>query len=286
MTYYPYSDAYSFHEPENTGSAAPYSPELETLSVQSAPMEPLSPERQADIAQLLDMLGLPPTTQPLLYAQALTHSSYTYETRCPTLDNYERLEFLGDAVLKLCISDMVFTRYPEYREGDLTKIRAVVVSDAVLAQVADRLQLGDYMLFGQSEARSGGARRPSNLACAFEALLGALYLDGQMPAVQALLHDLLWDVIEDVDQNKTKDNFKATLQEYTQGEGMGLPEYAVLKETGPSHKRTFYVSVSLNGALIGQGRGKSKKSAQQEAARDALIQLGFDIETASPPLET
>jgi ribonuclease III len=242
----------------------------------------LSAERYDDITQLLSLLHLPPTQHPELYDQALTHSSFTYESKESPLANYERLEFLGDAVLKLCISELLFARYPDYREGDLTKIRAVVVSDMVLARLAEELQLGDYMIFGQSEAKSGGAKKPSNLACAFEALLGALFIDGQYPAARTLLHELLWDVVDEVDNNKMKDNFKAALQEYTQGEGMGLPDYTVLKETGPSHKRTFYVEVSINANVLGTGKGKSKKSAQQEAAKAALIHLGVDMGEETP----
>lgn len=237
----------------------------------------MSQERYDDIIQLLSLHHLPVTQRPELYDQALTHSSYTYESKDASAVNYERLEFLGDAVLKLCVSDLLFTRYPDYREGELTKIRAVVVSDAVLARLAEEMNLGDYMVFGPSEAKSGGAQKPSNLACAFEALLGALYLDDQLPAVHNLLQGLLWGVVDEVDNNKTKDNFKATLQEYTQGEGLGLPEYTVLRETGPSHKRTFFVEVSLNSGALGSGQGKSKKAAQQEAAKAALIHLGVDL---------
>jgi len=230
--------------------------------------------RQEELNQFLDILGISPTTQHHLYNQALTHSSFTYENKLNTLSNYERLEFLGDAVLKLCISQILFDRYPHYREGDLTKIRAVVVSDAILAQLASELQFGDYMIFGLSEQRSGGAKKQSSLACAFEALLGAMFLDGKMSEVHTLLDDILVDMINDIDQNKTKDNFKAVLQEYSQGEAIGLPEYSTVQEQGPSHSKTFRITVSLNGEILGEGGGKSKKMAQQEAAKYALLALG------------
>ena len=233
-----------------------------------------SEERSHEIDQLLARLGLSSTTQHSLYHQALTHSSFTYENKSAETDNYERLEFLGDAVLKLCISQILFDRFPEYREGELTKIRAVVVSDATLAELAKELQLGDFMVFGVSERRSGGAEKTSSLACAFEALLGALFLDGKMPEIHRLLDDLMLDMITDVDLNKTKDNFKAVLQEYSQGEGLGLPDYQTISESGPSHNRIFDISVSVNDEVLGRGIGKNKKSAQQEAAREALLTLG------------
>ncbi|XVJ50718.1 MAG: ribonuclease III [Vampirovibrio sp.] len=234
----------------------------------------LSSERIHNIDQLLDILGLSPTQAPMLYHQALTHSSYTYENKFADTDNYERLEFLGDAVLKLCISQLLFQRFPQYREGELTKIRAVVVSDATVAELARTLQLGDYMIFGLSEQRSGGAFKTSSLACAFEALLGALFLDGKMAEINDLLNDLMTDIITDIDLNKTKDNFKAVLQEYSQGEALGLPDYETIQESGPSHNRTFHIVVRLNGEILGQGMGKNKKTAQQEAAKEALIALG------------
>ncbi len=205
-----------------------------------------------------------------IYMQALTHSSYTYENKLPSLDNYERLEFLGDAVLKIIISQYLFERFPEYREGELTKIRAVIVSDAVLANLAKSINLGEYMIFGPSEARSGGRNKVSNLACAFEAFLGALFLDGQMNFAVSFLESMLHDEVTKVDLSKTKDNYKAVLQELTQGEGAGLPEYTTVKEFGPAHNKTFHVEVSINGEVVGTGIGKSKKEAQQMAAKAAL----------------
>ena len=234
----------------------------------------LHARRIDDLNHLLSLLKISPTTAHELYHQALTHSSYTYENKVNVLHNYERLEFLGDAVLKLVASQLLFERFPFYREGDLTKIRAVIVSDAVLAKLAQQLQLGDYMIFGASEARSGGAQKQSSLACAFEALLGAMYLDAKMDEVHALLDDLLVDAITEIDLNKTKDNFKAFLQEYSQGKGLGLPDYTVTGEDGPSHNRTFRIAVTLDGETLGVGVGKSKKAAQQEAAKYALLSLG------------
>jgi ribonuclease-3 len=228
---------------------------------------------ETHLIELLTGLGVSSPWHLPLYAQALTHSSYTYEYQSPRMLNYERLEFLGDAVLKLMISDYLYERFPHYREGELTKIRAVVVSDAVLATLAKTLNLGHYMIFGPNEARSGGAKKTSNLACAFEALLGALYLDGKLEDARRLLYDVMQDPVTEVDLSKTKDNYKAVLQELTQAEGMGLPIYTTVKESGPSHRKKFVIEVAVADEVLGVGEGKTKKEAQQAAAKIALQAL-------------
>lgn len=242
---------------------------------------PLTNERKKELAGFLSSTGFSETEQYEVFHRALTHSSFTYENRLNVADNYERLEFLGDAVLKLITSEYLFERFPEYREGDLTKIRAVVVSDAQLAELAKEINLGDIMIFGQSEERSGGRQKTSNLACGFEAFLGALFLDGKMGEIREFLVNLFEDLVTDVDLSKTKDNFKAALQEYTQSEDGKLPQYRTVKEAGPSHNRTFHVEAIIAGEVLGYGIGKSKKEAQQEAAKLALEALGIiesDIE--------
>jgi ribonuclease-3 len=233
----------------------------------------LDKERKKQIQELLKSLNLKRPKDFGLYNRALTHSSFTYENKSTTFDNYERLEYLGDAVLKLVVSEYLYERFPEYREGELTKIRAVVVSDAKLAELAKALDLGHYIIFGISEAKSGGHKKVSNLACAFEALLGAMYLDGKMADVRTLIREQLEAMVTVVDMSKTKDNYKAALQELTQSEGGILPSYRTVKETGPSHNRTFYIEVSISGEVMGIGVGKSKKEAQQQAARQALETL-------------
>ncbi len=233
----------------------------------------LSKPRKQALSALLKALNIKRPKAYDLYDRALTHSSYTYENRLSSLDNYERLEYLGDAVLKLVVSEYLFERFPDYREGDLTKIRAVVVSDARLAELAREMNLGEYIVFGGSEAKSGGHKKVSNLACAFEALLGALYIDGKIEDIRALLQDKLETHVTAIDMSKTKDNYKAVLQEFTQADGGILPIYRTVKETGPSHNRTFYIEVLINGEMIGHGTGKSKKEAQQNAAKQALEAL-------------
>jgi ribonuclease III len=223
------------------------------------------------IRELLSSLKLEVAEESIdLYVQALTHSSYTYENKLSSLNNYERLEFLGDAVLKIIISQYLFERFPQYREGELTKIRAVIVSDNVLSTLAREINLGEYMILGPSEARSGGKNKVSNLACAFESFLGALFLDGQMGFAVDLVEGLVEDQVTKVDLSKTKDNYKAALQEFLQSDGGCLPEYVTVMEEGPAHSRTFHVEVLVNGEALGKGQGKSKKEAQQMAAKMAL----------------
>lgn len=246
---------------------------MDKQASQSDGSEDLDKKRKQQILALLKVLNMPRPRNYALYDRALTHSSFTYENKLSSVDNYERLEYLGDAVLKLVVSEYLFERFPEYREGELTKIRAVVVSDARLAEVAKSLNLGEYIIFGTSEAKSGGRKKVSNLACAFEALLGALYLDGKMPRLRDMLHTQLETMVTQVDMSKTKDNYKAALQELTQAEGGILPLYRTVRESGPSHNRIFHVEVSVNGEIMGIGAGKSKKEAQQQAARHALETL-------------
>jgi ribonuclease-3 len=245
------------------------------MASQAADTQPptIEKERKQEILALLKVLGIKRPKDYELYHRALTHSSFTYENKLCAYDNYERLEYLGDAVLKLVVSEYLFERFPEYREGELTKIRAVVVSDARLAELAESLNLGDYIIFGASEAKSGGRKRLSNLACAFEALLGALYLDGKIAEVREMMRNQLENLVTHIDLSKTKDNYKAVLQELTQADDGILPIYRTMKETGPSHNRIFHVEVTINGELMGIGVGKSKKEAQQQAARLALEAL-------------
>lgn len=237
----------------------------------------LTPERISDIDGLLELLGVGPTQCHSVYHQALMHTSYAYEHQLPTLYNYERLEFLGDAVLKLVISELLYDRYPDLREGELTKIRSVVVSDATLADIALEFDLGVYLLLGISELRTGGDKRASNLACAVEALLGALFLDGKLADIQAVLVRLFEPRLDPIAACKTKSNYKAVLQEYTQSQGWGLPHYITLKEEGPSHNKTFQEEVTIQGEVMGVGVGKTKKAAQQAAALMALEALGYTL---------
>lgn len=193
-------------------------------------------------------------------------------------DNYERLEFLGDAVLKLVVSDYLYSHYPDLNEGDLTQIRAVVVSDRHLAKVGEGLALGELLRMSPSERRAGGKGRVSNLACAFEALLGAMYLDQQWEAIRSMVLHLMAEDMEALRHAPLIHNPKAVLQEWTQAEGWGLPEYRVLAEQGPAHDRHFSIAVYVRGELWGEGEGKTKKEAQQAAAAIAIERLETPFE--------
>lgn len=229
-------------------------------------------KRKNEINELLQRIDVQSGNYDILN-MALTHGSYTFENKKSSLESNERLEFLGDAVLKLIASEYLYERFPEYSEGELTKIRAILVSDTMLTKVACRLNLGKYILFGYHEEKLGGRERASTLACAFEALLGALYLDNRFKELQNMLIKLLKDEVTEIDKSASKYNFKALLQEYTQSEGIELPVYEVIKEEGPSHDKIFDIEVIINGKPRGFGSGKSKKEAQQKAAEMAVINM-------------
>ncbi len=234
----------------------------------------LSNKRIEELEELISGLGLSIDNYEYLDT-ALTHSSYTFENKLSSLLNNERIEFLGDAVLKLIASKYLYDRFPEYSEGELTKIRSVLVSDNTLARLAKDINLGKYLKLGYHEKKMGGSIRPSNMACAFEALLGAFYMDGKISLLYDFLIPLLEPEVTEIDQSAAKNNFKAILQEYAQAHGMELPDYVVVKEEGPPHNRTFDIEVFVNQESLGYGSGKSKKEAQQNAAKMALTSLGL-----------
>lgn len=235
-------------------------------------MTTLSVKRIKQLEELMDKLEIWFSDLDLL-DKALTHSSYTFENKLPSTMNNERLEFLGDAVLKLVASEYLYERFPDYQEGEMTKIRAILISDNVLSKIADKISIGAYLNLGYHEERSGGRTRPSNLACAFEALLGALYIDGKMTDIQDLLLKLLSEEVTNIDSDDVKNNFKAVLQEFTQAKDNSLPVYIVTNETGPAHDKTFEIEVFINNISFGIGQGKSKKEAQQNAAKQALSSI-------------
>lgn len=208
------------------------------------------------------------------FEKALVHSSYTKEKNLSSIESYERLEFLGDAVLKLCISDILYKKYPNYAEGDLTKIRSIIVSDNTLAEIAKKIDLDKLLILGRQEEKSGGRDRKSILACAFEAVLGAYYLEGKFNELSCFLDKIFSELIKDVDENFERFNSKAILQEYTQSKNKEIPVYKVVDETGPQHDKIFVVEVSYNGEILATGKGKTKKEAEQASALEACIKLG------------
>jgi len=234
----------------------------------------LTDKRKIELDELLKNINLSIDDYSLLDV-ALTHSSYNFENKLEDIEDNERLEFLGDAVLKLLASRYLYNRFPEYSEGDLTKIRAILVSDSTLASVAAKINLDKYIKMGYHEAKLGGRTRLSTLACAFEAVLGAFYLNGEIKKLYDFLVKLFEDEVTEIDQSASKYNYKAMLQEYAQANGMLVPDYIVVKEEGPAHNKNFIIEVWVNGDKLGYGEGKSKKEAHQNAARMAAVALGL-----------
>lgn len=211
---------------------------------------------------------------PQYLNKALTHKSFAYE-KGKQIKNNERYEFLGDAVFDLMVSDYMIKKFPDYQEGVLSKIRSVVVSETSLAQIAQGLNLGEFLLLGKGEEQSGGRNKPSLLANALEAVAAAVYLDaGFEKAAQILLEHFVEGIDRAATTNEYKD-FKSELQEKTQLKFNTVPQYVVAKDTGPDHNKTFEVNVLINAAVIGSGIGKSKKEAEQQAARAALEKGGL-----------
>lgn len=209
-----------------------------------------------------------------LVEKALTHPSFTKENDINSLENYERLEFFGDSVLKLFTSKLLYEIYLEAPEGELSKIRSILVSDAILAQIAIQIGVDKLLKLGPSEEKQGGRKRESNIACALEALLGAYYLNGKQTEIEKFIKDYVIVFAEDVDKHFEKYNAKDILQQYTQGIDKTLPVYRTLAVRGPAHKPVFEVEVEWQGSVIASATGKSKKEAQQNCALAACKKLG------------
>ena len=209
-----------------------------------------------------------------LVKQALTHPSYTKENNIDSLESYERLEFFGDSVLKLFTSKLLYETYPEAPEGELSKIRSILVSDAILAKAGEKIGIDELMLLGPAEEKQGGRKRESNIACTLEAVLGAYYLNGRQKEIENFIKDYIMIYAEDVDKHFEKYNAKDILQQYTQGVNKTLPEYRTVAINGPAHKPEFIVEVEWGGEIIAQASGKSKKEAQQNCALKACQNLG------------
>ena len=211
--------------------------------------------------------------RPELLFQALRHASYVNEQSDSELEDNERLEFLGDAVLDLAISHFLMERFEHAEEGDLSKYRAAVVDETGLYRVAMDLELGKYILLGRGEEQSRGREKPSILANTVEALLGALYLDAGFDKTRKIIRRLFSPLLEMVGTQEMAHDFKSLLQEYTQETYKTLPKYRLVKETGPAHDKTFTVVLTLNGETLGQAEGKSKKEAEQKVAKEAFLCL-------------
>jgi ribonuclease-3 len=211
--------------------------------------------------------------RPELLRQALTHRSHTGQYEGSRAYSNERLEFLGDAVLDLCVSHHLFLRFPEKKEGELTKLKSIIVSGPFLVQLASEIGLGRHLRLSESEERTGGRQRPSILEDAFEALLGALYLDGGLPSAEAFIQQHVLDGLDLTQASRDNRNYKSLLLELSQGRGLGNPTYRVVEEIGPDHSKHFVVDVQVGDTILGRGSGASKKKAEQEAACEGLAVL-------------
>ena len=209
------------------------------------------------------------------YKRALTHPSYTQDMNLAHTDSYERLEFLGDAVLKLTISDVLYNMFPDSTEGEMSKIRSIVVSDNTLAKIAKDNGLSELIILSKHDEKQGARKLNSICACAFEAVLGAYYLDGKYNEVREFIQKTFTPYIEDSKNNFGRYNSKEILQEYTQGKDKTRPVYRVISESGPAHKKIFNVEVSYNGEVLAVESGMSKKDAEQKAAYRACEKLGI-----------
>ena len=210
-----------------------------------------------------------------LLRQALTHRSYVFEREDPELRHNESLEFLGDAVLGFLISARVFLRCPDSPEGELSKIKAHLVSASNLAKLAENMGLGEFILMSRGEEKTGGRHKRTIIADAYEAVLGAVYLDGGADVASEYLDRQMTACFEDVDiRELTAGDFKSMLQERLHDLGRSEPVYQVVDEIGPDHLKTFVVQVVADGEILAEASGGTKKDAQQAAARLALQKLG------------
>ena len=225
-------------------------------------------EREKRLMEIQDKIGYTMTCVELL-STALTHSSYANESK-GKFQNSERLEFLGDSILSLIVSEYLFLEFPDISEGNLTKLRASVVSERSLVNIASALDLGKYILLGKGEEGTGGRKRASILADAFESLIAAIYLDGGIEHTKAFVLKYIKQHVEWGLNGKGFRDYKTELQEILQQESEKEIEYRIVEEYGPDHDKAFVAKVFCGGEAIGSGFGKSKKEAEQQAACSAL----------------
>lgn len=205
----------------------------------------------------------------MLLNTAFSHSSYVNEA-VEDIESNEKLEFLGDSVLTLIVNEYLYKSYPHYSEGQLSKLKSVVVSESSLAYIARIMNLGDYLLLGKGEKQYGGAKRDAILADTMEAVLGAYYLDDGLDKVSGFILPYIKEELEKIDKDEYRKDYKSALQLITQQKYKSCPEYKTIKEEGPDHDKIFYVNVTIEGKELCTGKGSNKKSAQQEAAKKAL----------------
>jgi ribonuclease-3 len=208
-----------------------------------------------------------------LLEHAMTHTSRANEDISGGVFDNESLEFLGDAVLGFVIADVLFREFPEWDEGQKSKTKAALVSTATLAQLAERLELGDHLLLGRGEEKTGGRRKQALLADGYEALIAAIYLDGGIDEAKQFIRREFGALLDEARHGVVARDFKSGLQELVQARNRPLPEYRLIGTLGPDHQKRFEVEVVVGGEPLARGSGRSKKDAEQEAARQALINL-------------
>jgi ribonuclease-3 len=223
----------------------------------------------ADLAEFTDKIGI--RFQNIAYLKlALTHSSYINENPGQTIDSNERLEFLGDAVLGLVIADRLYHDFPHSPEGGLTRLRAALIRRETLAQIARKIDLGDYLSLGIGEESGGGRDKSANLAGAFESLIAAIYLDQGLERARSFILDLFGPEIYQQARRSAGTDYKSKLQEKLQAQKQITPTYVLIEALGPEHSKLFTVEVRAGEEALARGSGKSKKLAEMEAARTAL----------------
>ena len=229
-----------------------------------------------DIAELQKSLGVS-FRRPALLEQALVHSSYINENPACTIGNNERLEFLGDAVLDFIVADKLYREFSHLSEGEMTKLRAVLVRRDTLARIARDIRLGDFLYMGKGEESSGGRNKTPNLAGAFEAVIAAVFIDLGITATIKMVTGLLSEEWQKLTSRAADIDYKSKLQELTQSRYQSTPAYRLVSETGPDHSKIFKIEVIINRKVLGTAVGRSKKLAETEAARLALQQLSNDF---------
>jgi len=230
----------------------------------------------ADLAGLLKVLGVPLNNVALL-EQALVHSSYANEKAGLASSSNERLEFLGDAILGLVVAEKLYSDFPHLTEGEMTKLRASLVSRDTLFHTAKAVRLGDYLYLGKGEEASGGRDKPINLAGALEAVIAAIYLDQGLATTRDWILRILGPEIEKAARQGAGIDYKSQLQELVQAKRQPTPVYHMVEEVGPDHLKEFTVEVMVGDKVLGKGAGKSKKAAEGEAARKALELLSANF---------
>ncbi|MCK5126044.1 MAG: ribonuclease III [candidate division Zixibacteria bacterium] len=214
-----------------------------------------------------------PFNDPGLLQVALTHRSFAKSGDKEWLPSNERLEFLGDSILSLIVTEFLYVTYPNKLEGGLTKLRSLLVNETTLHRRASEFELGKYILLSSEEDKAGGRHRASIISDAFEAVIGAIYLDGGLAAAKPFIHRYILTHVKEIAADETFRNFKGELLEHLQAKGEGMPRYEIASEEGPDHHKTFTVDVFNNGDKIGCGTGSSKKDAEQKAAAQALHKI-------------